>query len=125
MQVAVREMQIDDGVFQVRMAEKQLNGSQIGTGFQVVRGKTVPQRVRTDFFLDTGTNGGSFADVPNRLVGDGLFLAAMAGATGKQKILRFSPAPVLTQGLQQRVTQGDLAVTGAFAFANVQDHALA
>src|SRR5215469_8456107 len=117
-------MQIDGGVFQVRMAEKQLNGSQIGTGFQVVRGKTVPQRVRSDFFLDTGTNGGPFADVPNRLVGDGLFLSAMAGA-GKQKILRFPLAPVLTQGLQQRGTQGHLAVTGAFALANVQDHALA
>ena len=83
MQVAVREMQIDDGVFQVRMAEKQLNGSQIGTGFQVMRGKTVSQRVRSDFFLDAGMNGGLFADVPNGLIGDGLFLATMAGAAGK------------------------------------------
>jgi len=38
-------MQIDRGVFQVRMAEKQLNGSQIGAGFQVVRSKTVTQRI--------------------------------------------------------------------------------
>ena len=83
MQVAMREMQIDGGVFQVRMAEKQLNGSQISTGFQVVRGKTVAQRVRSDFFLDAGTNGGSLTGVPNRLVGDGLLLASMAGAAGK------------------------------------------
>ena len=83
MQVAVREMQIDGGVFQVRMAEKQLNGSQISTGFQVVRGKTVAQRVRSDFFLEACTNGGLFADVPDGLIGDGLFRATMAGAAGK------------------------------------------
>jgi hypothetical protein len=83
MQMAVREMQIDDGMFQVRMAEKQLNGSQIGTGFQVVCSKTVAQRVRTDSFRDAGTNGGLFADIPNGLTADGLFRATMAGAAGK------------------------------------------
>src|SRR5215472_17658606 len=118
-------MQIDGGMFQVRMAEKQLNGSQIGPGFHMVRSKTVTQRVWSDFFLNAGTNGGSFADVPKGLVGDGLFLAPMASTAGKQKVPRFFPAPVFTQGLQQLATQGDIAVTGAFALANVQDHALA
>jgi hypothetical protein len=72
MQVAMREMQIDGGVFQVRMAEKQLNGSQIGTGFQVVGSKTVPQCVRANSFRDAGTNGGLFADIPNGLTADGV-----------------------------------------------------
>jgi len=83
LQVAVGEMQIDRGVFQVRMTQEKLNGSQIGPGFHVVSSKTVTQRVWPDFFLDAGTNGGSLAGVPNRLVGDGLFLATMAGAAGK------------------------------------------
>lgn len=93
-QVAMREMQLDDGVFQVRMAAKQLNGSQIGPGFQVVRGKTVAQRARTGPFRDAGTNGGLFADIPNGLIGDGLFRATMAGAARKEKILRSSRAPI-------------------------------
>jgi hypothetical protein len=70
-------------VFQVGMAEKELNGSQIGPGFQVVRGKTVAQRMRTDPFRDAGTNGGRFADIPNGLIAEGLFRATMAGAAGK------------------------------------------
>src|SRR6516225_4623551 len=36
----------------------------------------------------------------------------------------FSPAPILAQGFQQFGTQGNIAVTGAFALADVQDHAL-
>lgn len=83
MQMATGEMQIDGGVFQVRVAEKELNGSQIGTGFHVVSSETVSQRVRSDPFRDAGTNGGRFADIPNGLIGDGLFRTTMTGTAGK------------------------------------------
>ncbi len=95
MQVAVREMQIDGGVFQVRMAQEQLNGPQIGPRFHVVGSKTVAQRGRCDFFLKARPLGSPFADVPNGLVGDGLFLAAMAGAAAIPGTVRGSQPPDL------------------------------
>jgi hypothetical protein len=44
-----------------------------------VGGKTVSQSVRANLFLDAGTNGGLFADIPNGLVGDGLFQTTVTG----------------------------------------------
>jgi hypothetical protein len=44
--------------------------------------------------LDAGTNGGLFADIPNRLVGDGLFQTTVTGGAGKQIVLGVFPAPI-------------------------------
>jgi hypothetical protein len=44
--MSVRQMEIDERVFQLAMAEEHLDGAQIRTGFEQMRGKTVPQRVR-------------------------------------------------------------------------------
>jgi hypothetical protein len=41
-QVTLRQVQIDDRVFQFLMAQQQLDGTQIGAGFQQMRGKAVP-----------------------------------------------------------------------------------
>jgi hypothetical protein len=39
------EMQIDRGFLQVAMPEQHLNGSQVGTGFEQMRGKAVAQGI--------------------------------------------------------------------------------
>ena len=39
------EMQIDRRLLQVAMPEQHLNGAQVGTGFEQMRGKAVAQRV--------------------------------------------------------------------------------
>jgi hypothetical protein len=41
-EVTLGQVQIDDGVFQFLMAQQQLNGTQIRTGFQQMGGKAVP-----------------------------------------------------------------------------------
>ena len=43
----VREMQVDQRVFQPGMPEQELNGTEIGTGFQQVSRTRVSQRMRT------------------------------------------------------------------------------
>src|SRR2546422_7675124 len=71
------------------MAQQQLDGAQISAAFQHMCGKAVPQRVWADAFFDPGPRGGSFAGVPNHLVGNRSFQTAMAGGAGKQVILGF------------------------------------
>ena len=45
-QVPTREMQIDDGVFELHVAEQQLDGAQVGAGFKQMRRVRVAQYVR-------------------------------------------------------------------------------
>src|SRR5258708_2372931 len=110
MQVTVREVQIDGGMFQVRVSQQQLNGSQISPCLHVVRRKTVSQGVRSNPFLDAGPNGCPFANVPNRLVGDGPFRATMTGGAWEQIKLGLLPAPIFASGLQEFRTQRNIAV---------------
>ena len=42
MQMSLREVQIDDRVFDIGMPQQQLNGAQIRTGFQQMCGIGVP-----------------------------------------------------------------------------------
>jgi hypothetical protein len=51
--------------------------------------------MRPDLLLDAGTNGGLFADIPNRLVGNRLFHTTMTGGAWKQIVFGFFPAPIL------------------------------
>ena len=46
-QMPLRKMEVDGGLFQIAMAQQDLNGAQIRAGFQQMRGETVAQRVRT------------------------------------------------------------------------------
>jgi hypothetical protein len=39
------QMQIDGGDFEIAMAEQDLNGAQVGAGFEKVCGETMPQGV--------------------------------------------------------------------------------
>jgi len=41
-EMPMREMQINRGLFQIAMSEQHLDGAQIGTGFEQVRGKAMP-----------------------------------------------------------------------------------
>jgi len=64
-------MQIDCRLLKVAMSQQDLNGSQVGTGFEQMRGKAVAQSVGMDtLVLKTGTFGGLLAGVPENLGGD-------------------------------------------------------
>jgi hypothetical protein len=51
MQVTFGKMEIAGGLFQIVMAQQNLNGVQVGAGFQHVRGKAVAGYVGYTFFL--------------------------------------------------------------------------
>ena len=84
MQMTLGQVQIDRRVFQVPVAQQQLDGTQISTGFQQPRGKGVAQGVRPDALSDPGLRGRSLTGVPNRRVGDGSLHSSMAGGTGNR-----------------------------------------
>ena len=45
LEVLLRDVQVNDGGSHIRVSQQQLDGSEIGTGFQQVCGKAVPQGV--------------------------------------------------------------------------------
>ena len=65
--MALRKMQIDGGLFQIAVAQQDLNGAQIGACFEQISGEAVTQRVGMDLFLDAGSLGGLLAGVPDGL----------------------------------------------------------
>jgi len=94
--MAPGEMQIDRRLLQVAMSQQHLNGSQVGTGLEQMRGKAVAQSVGMDaLVLKTGTFGGLLTGVPEDLGGDRM-TRRMPSVAGEQPIggLAFQPAPV-------------------------------
>ena len=64
------EMQIDRGFLQVAMPQQHLDGSQVGTGFEQMRGKAVAQSVGMDVLvLKAGAFGGLLTGGPENLGG--------------------------------------------------------
>ena len=65
------QVQIDDRVADVGVAEQFLNARQIGAGFQQVRGVAVAQRMRVNALGDAGALCRYIASVPDDFVGNG------------------------------------------------------
>jgi hypothetical protein len=78
--VLFREVQVNNGFFQIFMAEQKLNGAQICTGLEQMRGKTVAKQMGIDAFSDTRSLGGLLTRVPSRFRSDRLITAAAAVA---------------------------------------------
>src|SRR5208282_699161 len=90
------EMQIDRRLLQVAMPEQHLDGTQVGAGFEQMRGKAVAQRVGMDVLVfKAGACGGLLTGVPENLGGDRM-TRGMPSVAGEQPIgrLAFQSAPV-------------------------------
>ena len=48
------QVQVDGGLFQVAVAEQELDGAKVGASLEQVSGEAVPQGVRMDAFLKPG-----------------------------------------------------------------------
>jgi hypothetical protein len=82
--MAVGEVQVNRGLFEVTMSQQHLDGAQIGSAFEHVRGKAMTQSVGMDVpVLKTGSFGGVPAGQPDNLGVDGMARGAPA-STGKQ-----------------------------------------
>ena len=69
LQMPARQVQVDARSLQVGVAEQYLDRCQIGAILQQVRGKTVPQHVRTHTPVNARVLSRIIADVPDRFVG--------------------------------------------------------
>lgn len=118
------EMQVDEGVFQPGMSEKDLNSTQVGAGFEKMGSTTMAQAVRGKAFGDAGSLGSLPTGEPDRVGADGDVGANSFHGARKQKGGGPHPAPVDAQSLQQLGAQRNLAVAAALALVNADHHAL-
>ena len=68
--MALRQMDVNHGFAQVGVAEQQLDGAQVGSGFEEMSGEAVPQSVRMQRLIDSGAFSGFPTGVPDDLVAD-------------------------------------------------------
>src|ERR1019366_2776900 len=125
LQMAPGEVQVDGGVGELGMAKQNLDGAQVGAGFQHMSCETMPQAVRRYVLGDAGTLGGLVYRLPDDLFRNRDIGPPSLHRTWEQIGLGLHPAPILAQSLQQLGGQQDIAVAGSLALANVNDHALA
>src|SRR3954447_20519729 len=81
-QMKVRQMQVNRGLFEIAMAKQDLNGSQVCSGLQQMRSEAVAQSVRMNVSAEPGTFGGFPACLPHHFGGDWP-LARMPAVTGE------------------------------------------
>ena len=101
--MALGEMQIDRGLFQIAVAQQQLDGAQVGAGFEQVSGESMTQSVGMDaLVLKTGAFGGLLTGGPEDLGGNRI-VCRMPSVAGEQPVggFAFQPAPVDAQRIEQ------------------------
>src|SRR5260370_14910587 len=90
MQMPLGQVHIDGRVFQSLMPHQQLDGTQVGSTFQQMRGEAMPERMGAKLLLNARAGGRRPADVPHRLVGDRLLAAGL----GKRQIIESQITPL-------------------------------
>ena len=100
------------------MAEQQLNGADIGAGFQQMNREGMAQRMRRDRLGEVGA--------PMCLltsVFDGISRDRLARVTAREEpVLRAHGLPVAAQDIQQLRREHDVAILLAFALLDADDH---
>jgi hypothetical protein len=115
-------MEIDGGFFQIVMAQQDLNGVQVGAGFQQVRGEAVTEHVGIHLLLNAGAAGGVLTSVTRRFGIDGL-IAAVPAVAGEQPYGFSAQAlPVRAELIEQDGTEHHVAVLATLAALDVNHH---
>src|SRR5487761_1299761 len=126
-EMALRQMQVEGSDLEVAMAEQDLDGAQVGAGFEKVGGEAVAQRVGMNApVVETGALGGDLAGRPEDLGGHRL-AGCVPAVAGKQPLLGLAPetSPVGAQLFEQLRAEHDVAILAALALANMNHHTLA
>ena len=104
------------------MSEQQLDGAQVGAGFEQMHGEPVAQQVGREALANAGALQGVVAGLADGGAGD----VAAGNLAGEQPVaLRARAPPVVAEGLQQPGREHDVAVLGSLARDDAQRHALA
>jgi hypothetical protein len=100
------------------MTEEELNGPEIGTGFEEMHSKCVPKRMRRDGFYETGETMRLLAGCFNGVLRDRPIVATAR----EQPFFRADGSPVAEQNLQQHRRQHHVPIFAAFALLDANDH---
>ena len=86
--MALRQVDVNHGFAQVGVAEQQLDGAQVGAGFEQMCGEAVAKGVRMERLVDAGAFGGFPTGVPDDLVADGVIGGVPCGRqeTAKRQV---------------------------------------
>ena len=93
------KVQVDDGVFELNVAEQELNGAQIRACFQQMSCVGMSKQVGVNTLFEAGPLGGELTGIPDNLGGKRLIRTPVVDGAWKQPRLWLHPAPVLPQGL--------------------------
>ena len=102
------------------MTKQDLNGSQVGAGFEQVSGEAVAQSVNGDVFAQTCSLAGAVAGSLDASRGNG----AVRSGAGEEEIARPSSLPVGAENAQQPRGKHDIAILLPSP-VHVDDHTLA
>src|SRR5262252_10389202 len=100
------------------MTEEELNGPEIGTGFEEMHSKCVPKRMRRDGFYEAGETMRLLAGCFNGVLRD----RPIAATAREQPFFRADGSPVAAQNLQQHRRQHHVPIFAAFALRDANDH---
>ena len=95
------------------MTEEELNGPEIGTGFEEMHSKCVPKRMRRDGFYETGETMRLLAGCFNGVLRDRPIVATAR----EQPFFRADGSPVAAQNLQQHRRQHHIPIFAALCVA--------
>jgi len=125
MQVTLGKMEIAGGLFQIVMAQQNLNSVEVSAGLEHVRGEAVTEHVGIHLFLHAGTASSVLAGVTRRFRMDGL-ITTMPTVSGEEPNGFFAQAsPVCAEFFEQNGTEHHVAVLAPLATLNVNHHPLA
>jgi hypothetical protein len=85
-EVPLRQVQVDDGVVQIHVAEKELNRSQVRPGFKEMGGVRMTHQMGRHAFLHTRALAGADTRVPQHLRGNRLVRAPVGDRARKQVV---------------------------------------
>src|SRR5215471_10963197 len=106
------------------MAHENLDGPEICACLEHMAGKAVSKSMGGDMLGDAGPLGRFLQSFPDDLRRYRLVGAPAVSGAGEQIGLRSQPAPVGTQGFQQLLAQGNLAVNATLPTLDANDHTL-
>src|ERR1700736_3262140 len=118
--MTLRKMEVDGGLFEIAMPKQDLNGAQIRTRLEKMRGEAVAQGVGMDLFLDACALGRFLARVPRCFRIDGP-ITVVPTVAWKQPFAGFSrqTTPVFAQLLEQFCAEHHISVSASLAALNV------
>jgi len=118
-------VQIDGCFFQIPMSEQNLNGAQIRSRFQQMRGEAVAQGVGMNLITDSGSSSRLPASRPSHFGAD-VILAGVPAVAGEKPGLRSARQSIqmVLKFQQQFRTEHDIAVFPAFPALDVDHHSV-